>query len=212
MTGSSMTFRSLAVASAVSSLLEPAAGAAPAAPALGEADPPAGVLLATWFRAHVDELWRFVGRLGVPAHSIDDVVQEAFVAANRRRADIGAGQARGFLFAAAVRLSSNYRQRAHVRREVSQGEQIEEAASRQPDAEQLLSDKRRCELLEQALAGLSDAHRTVFVLYELEGFSVPEIAGLLELPLGTVASRLGRARGKFSELATRLQRADREST
>jgi RNA polymerase sigma-70 factor, ECF subfamily len=171
---------------------------------------PANELLASWFHAHVEELWRFVARLGVPAHSIDDIVQEAFVAANRRRADIGAGQARGFLFAAAVRLCSNYRQRAHVRREVSQGEQIEETVSRQPDAEQLLSDKRRCELLEQALAALSDAHRAVFVLYELEGFSVPEIARLLELPLGTVASRLARARGNFSELAVRLQGAGRE--
>lgn len=177
----------------------------------GASQPSESQLLASWFRAHVEELWRFVARLGVPHHSIDDVVQETFVAANRRRADIGAGQARGFLFAAAVRLASNQRQRAHVRREVSQGEQIEENVSHQPDAEQLLTEKRRCELLERALAGLSEAHRAVFVLYELEGFSAPEIAQLLELPLGTVASRLGRARSKFSELAASAQRADRES-
>jgi RNA polymerase sigma-70 factor (ECF subfamily) len=45
----------------------------------------------------------------------------------------------------------------------------------------------------------------VFVLYEVEGFSVPEIAELLELPPGTVASRLGRGRDKFSKAAVRLR-------
>ena len=168
-------------------------------------------LLGEWFRAHASQLWRFVARLGVPAHSIEDVVQEAFVAASRRRDDIGDGQARGFLFAAAIRLSANYRQRAHVRRERSDGEHIEHNAAPEPDAEQLLMEKRMRELLDGELSALSDEHRAVFVLYELEGFSVPEIARLLELPLGTAASRLGRARVKFSELAARLQPgADRE--
>jgi RNA polymerase sigma-70 factor (ECF subfamily) len=65
----------------------------------------------------------------------------------------------------------------------------------------------RCwrKLLDQVLAELSDAHRAPFILYELEGFSVPEIAQLLELPLGTVSSRLSRARAKFSQLAASLQ-------
>jgi RNA polymerase sigma-70 factor (ECF subfamily) len=161
-------------------------------------------LLGEWFRAHAGQLWRFVARLGVPAHSIEDVVQEAFVAASRRRDDIGTGQARGFLFAAAIRLSSNYRQRAHVRRERSDA-RIEHNAAPEPDAEQLLMEKRMRELLDRALSELSDEHRAVFILYELEGFSVPEIARLLELPLGTAASRLGRARTKFSEVAARLQ-------
>jgi RNA polymerase sigma-70 factor (ECF subfamily) len=167
-------------------------------------------VLGEWFRAHAGQLWRFVARLGVPAHSIEDVVQEAFVAASRRLDDIGEGRARGFLFAAAIRLSSNYRQRAHVRRELSAGEQIEYNAAPEPDAEQLLMEKRMRELLDRALSALSDEHRAVFVLYELEGFSVPEIALLLELPLGTAASRLGRARAKFSEVAARLQPGDTE--
>jgi len=74
-----------------------------------------------------------------------------------------------------------------------------------PDAEQLLIEKRARQELESALAGLSDEQRSVFVLYELEGFSVREIAELLALPSGTVASRLGRARAHFSRAVTRLQ-------
>jgi RNA polymerase sigma-70 factor, ECF subfamily len=165
-----------------------------------------GDLPAEWFRDHVQNLWRFVLRLGVPRHAIDDLVQEAFIIATRRQADIGPGQERSFLVATAVRLSSNYRQRAYVRREVSRGDGFEHSASPQPNAEQLLIEKRSRELLDQVLAELSDPHRAVFVLFELEGFSVPEVAELLELPLGTVSSRLWRARAKFSESAALLQR------
>ena len=45
----------------------------------------------------------------------------------------------------------------------------------------------------------------VFVLYELEGFTSPEIAELLGIPLGSVASRLRRAREQFRAAAARLQ-------
>ncbi len=162
-------------------------------------------LPAAWFHEHVERLWRVVARLGVPTHSVDDVVQETFIIASRRRADIGQGQERSFLVATAVRLCSNYRQKAHVRREVSCGDGFEHELSPTPNAEQLLIERRWRELLDQVLAELSDAHRVPFILYELEGFSVPEIAQLLELPLGTVSSRLWRARSRFSQLAASLQ-------
>jgi RNA polymerase sigma-70 factor (ECF subfamily) len=159
-----------------------------------------------WFRLHFDAVYRLVARLGVPRHSVDDVVQEAFIAANRRRADIGDGQERRFLMGIAVRLSANHRQRAWVRREVIHTEALEQSVSPLPDAEQMLIEKELRAELAQALSHLSDTQRAVFVLYELEGFNVPEIAETLGLPVGTVASRLGRARAKFSRVATRLQR------
>jgi RNA polymerase sigma-70 factor (ECF subfamily) len=176
--------------------------------ALQEDEP--GLLSARWFHEHVDALWRLVARLGVPSHSVEDVVQEVFIVASRRQADIGHGHERRFLMATAIRLCSNYRQKAHVRRELSQGDGFEDQASPLPDAEQLLIEKGWRELLERALAQLSETHRTLFVLFELEGFSAPDIAKLLDLPLGTVSSRLWRARAKFSEAAARLQSATQE--
>jgi RNA polymerase sigma-70 factor (ECF subfamily) len=171
----------------------------------GPADPapPGGSLPAEWFHRYFDTLWRLVARLGVAGHHIDDVVQETFIAASRRRADIREGYERRFLISAAVRLASNFRQRAHVRREVSDSERLELEASALPDPEGLLIEKRYRSLLDAALASLSDGHREVFVLYELEGFSTPEIADLLGVPLGTVASRLARARSGFSRAAAR---------
>jgi RNA polymerase sigma-70 factor, ECF subfamily len=159
-----------------------------------------------WFRLHFDVVYRLVARLGVPRHSVDDVVQEAFIAANRRRADICEGQERRFLIGIAVKLSANHRQRAWVRREVIHTEVLEQSVSPLPDAEQMLIEKELRQELAQVLSHLSVAHRAVFVLYELEGFNVPEIAEALGLPVGTVASRLGRARAKFSRMVTRSQR------
>jgi RNA polymerase sigma-70 factor (ECF subfamily) len=180
----------------------PAALREPALPA-----PPAGELLEEWFREHFARLWRLVARLGVARESIDDVVQDAFITASRRHADIRAGCEWSFLVGTAVRLGANYRVRAAARREVIRAELLDDRASALPDAEHLLIEKRLRQELERALATLSEAHRAVFVLYELEGFSVPEIAEMLGLPLGTAASRLGRARATFSKTAARMQRA-----
>ena len=49
----------------------------------------------------------------------------------------------------------------------------------------------------------------VFVLYELEGLTSPEIAELLNIPLGSVASRFRRAREQFRSAAARVERASK---
>lgn len=171
-----------------------------------EALPAAGQLPRRWFDDHFDSLWRLVARLGVPRHSVDDVVQEVFITASRRHADIREGQERRFLIGTAVRVSANYRTRACVRHEVAQGDWLDRASCSAPSAEQLLIEKRAREQLEQALDGLPAQQRSVFVLYELEGFSVAEIAELLDLPTGTAASRLARARARFSQCVARWAR------
>jgi RNA polymerase sigma-70 factor, ECF subfamily len=159
-----------------------------------------------WLHEHAGTLWRIIARLGIPRHHVDDVLQETFITAARRRAEIAEGRERAFLIGTATRLCANHRRRAHVRHEV--GELFDEHASQEPDAECLLMRKRLRQRLDVALASLSDTHRSVFVLYELEGLSVPEIAELSGVPANTVASRLGRARAKFAEAAARLERAD----
>jgi RNA polymerase sigma-70 factor (ECF subfamily) len=60
--------------------------------------------------------------------------------------------------------------------------------------------------IQQALDGLPDAFRIVMVLVEVEGYSYEETAGLLGLPLGTVRSRLSRARGLLQKALWRQGR------
>jgi RNA polymerase sigma-70 factor, ECF subfamily len=190
----------------------PPSWAPPSLHAAGTASPPAqgaaapGQLPRQWFDDHFDGVWRLVARLGVPSHCVDDVVQETFITASRRYADIRAGQERRFLIGTALRISANYRNRASVRHEVAHGDALERAPTGVPSAEQLLIEKREREQLERALEALPAEQRNVFVLYELEGFSTAEIAELLGLPSGTVASRLGRARAHFSRSVARWSR------
>jgi len=73
------------------------------------------------------------------------------------------------------------------------------------DAEGLLEQKRVRELLDQVLSGLSWELRTVFVMFELEGLSSPEIADALGVSRGTIASRLRLAREAFRRGVERFQ-------
>lgn len=161
--------------------------------------------LERWFQDHFDTLWRMTARLGVPRESIDDVVQEAFITAERRASDIAAGSERAFLISTTVRLCANHRRRQRTRVAVAAGLAREQLPDGPADAEQLMAQKQLRLLLDAALDELPPEQRMVLVLHELEGFSAAEIAALLGDPPGTVASRLGRARQKFSRAAARLR-------
>jgi RNA polymerase sigma-70 factor (ECF subfamily) len=157
--------------------------------------------LEAWFRQHFDMLWRLASRLGVPYANVDDVVQETFITAHRRAGAIVPGAERAFLISTLVKLSANQRRwhRGHAQKTSELGEIATDTAN----AEHLLAQKELCQLLDAALDGLPMEQRSVLVLFEVEGFTVPEIAALLTLPVGTVASRLGRARTRFGRALVR---------
>jgi RNA polymerase sigma-70 factor (ECF subfamily) len=69
-----------------------------------------------------------------------------------------------------------------------------------PGPDELSDQKRARELLNRVLEDMTLELRTVFILFELEGLRSPEIAEMVGVPLGTVASRLRRAREAFREL------------
>ena len=63
-----------------------------------------------------------------------------------------------------------------------------------PTPAQATQNKARTDLLQDAIATLPDYQRTMIVLYHTEGLSYEEIAEVMQLPIGTVKSRLNRAR------------------
>jgi len=152
---------------------------------------------------HFPNVWRFLRVLGVPSGSVDDGAQEVFLVAARKLADIRPGAERAFLFGAAVHVARELRRRRGREELVTDpdDESLEPALLSTP--EDSLDRKEEHDLLMTLLDGLTDELRTVFVLYEIEGQSMSEIAALLGVPPGTVASRLRRAREKFE---ARLQR------
>jgi RNA polymerase sigma-70 factor, ECF subfamily len=148
------------------------------------------------FVQHYAGVWRFLRRLGVPADRVDDAAQHAFLVALEALPRILPGCERAFLYATAVRTAHGVRRR--VDREVP-GD-VDLGSSPLPSADELTDQKRARELLDRLLEHLELDARAVFVLFEIEGFTLPEIADLLRIPLGTATSRLRRSREQFQAL------------
>ena len=70
-------------------------------------------------------------------------------------------------------------------------------ADQTPGPEEALLHKERVERLQQALKALPEASRSVLVLREYGGMSYQEIANTLDIPVGTVMSRLNYARNRL---------------
>lgn len=156
-------------------------------------------------RAHYGGVWRTLRRLGVAEGCAEDFAQEAFMVLSRRLADVRHGSERTFLLSAAVRIAANYRRTWHVRHEVADARLLAEERDPRPSAEQLLDRKRLRQALDELLDGWPEDVRVAFVLFELEGLSMSEISRVTETKLGTVASRLRRARELFQAGAKRLR-------
>jgi len=160
--------------------------------------------LSTMFHHHYDFVWRSVRRLGVSPEAVDDATQEVFVVASRKLDAIEAGKEKAFLFGAAVRVASDSR-RARSRRRQAPSEDQPAPVDATPALDELVDQKRARELLDDLVGQLPEDTRPVFVLFELEGMTMAEIASCLDLPPGTVASRLRRARELFAAQVARLE-------
>ena len=73
------------------------------------------------------------------------------------------------------------------------------------DPESVLQKREQAKRVRSAIRQLSDDHREIIVLRDLEGYSYEEIASMLSLDIGTVKSRLNRARGALKNLLSDLQ-------
>jgi RNA polymerase sigma-70 factor (ECF subfamily) len=141
-----------------------------------------------------------------PEHAVDDAAQRVFEIAARKRAQIPAGYERAFLFKTAVLVAAEERRRTRrSMRETADHEALQRAVASSLEPDEALEAERWRARLDDVLNALDPEPRAVFVLFEFEQLSSPEIAELLELPLGTVASRLRRARAQFQAAAQRLR-------
>ncbi len=173
--------------------------AAPGAESLGPA---------AFVEHHADFVWRSLRRLGVPESQADDGAQEVFIVAMRKLGSIERGRERAYLFGVASHVA------AHVRRSFARSREIatEEppvAHDTSPPPDVALDEQRARALLDRVLDAMPEELRAVFVLHEIEGTTMVEIARGLELPPGTVASRLRRARDIFHDTAARLRASTR---
>ena len=154
--------------------------------------------------AHFDFVGRTLRTQGVAEADVDDAAQQVFLVAARKREEILPGRERAFLFQTALRIASRWRRtRARRREEHDSIDRLDPAPG--PDE---LSDQRRArDLLARLLDEMPDDLRSVFALYEIEQLTMSEIAEVLGVPAGTVASRLRRAREQFQGRIRELQQS-----
>jgi glucose/mannose transport system substrate-binding protein len=153
---------------------------------------------------HLGGIARYLGRLGIPSSEVDDVAQEVFVVAASKLAGVPSGSDRPFLYAIASRVANNAR-RADTRRRRAYERYVEFGSDPVPTQEDLSDQLRARALFDSVLRDMTPELRGVFLLCEVEGLAVPEIARRLSLPTGTAASRLRRARETFFERVGRAR-------
>jgi RNA polymerase sigma-70 factor (ECF subfamily) len=159
-----------------------------------------------------DRLYNTVVRLVDNAEDARDVVQEAFLSAYQ---SLGSFKGDSLFFTWLYRISINSaismkrKQRAVLKltsglESGTLAEPADPSEDSQPSrALEMAEDERR---VHQALARLSAEHRTVLVLKDMEGHKYEEMAELLEVPIGTVRSRLHRARLELRDLLLQTEK------
>jgi len=159
---------------------------------------------------HFDSVFRAMKRFGAPASLAEDGAQQVFLIATTKLQAIELASERAFLLGTAFRVAKELRRRAaEVPRIAPEETTLSVKADSSPALDEVVDQKRARLLLDDLLAEMDHDLRAVFVLYEIEDLTVPEIAEALSIAPGTVASRLRRARGLFQEGVARHQAKDR---
>jgi RNA polymerase sigma-70 factor (ECF subfamily) len=150
--------------------------------------------LAGMFNDHHDFIWRLLRRLGLSRQAADDAAQHVFLVAAERILDIQEGRERAFLFGTALRVAR--RVSKNEKRWVLEDD-MDFRNSQAARPEDLADQRRAVDLMGRILENMDHDLKTVFILAELEGQTMPQVSSLLEIPLGTATSRLRRAREAF---------------
>ena len=149
-----------------------------------------------------DRLYNTLVHVAGNAEDARDIVQDAFVQAFLKLDGFQRSSTfYTWLYRIAFNVAATERRR---RRPAASVEHIRETTGMEPiddgdgPTEKLERDER-CRQVRQAIAELSEEHRDILVLREIDGFCYETIADILDLPVGTVRSRLHRARLQLRE-------------
>jgi RNA polymerase sigma-70 factor, ECF subfamily len=159
-------------------------------------------------RDYHDFVWRSLRRMGVPEHGTEDAAQQVFLVLSYKLDAVAPESERSFLFGTVVRVAADARRTLTRRREVHD-DAVEERIDEAPSAEAIVDEKKARAMLDEILSSMAEDLRAVFVLFEIEEMTAAEVAELLAIPVGTVSSRLRRAREHFHAAAGRLKRTTR---
>jgi RNA polymerase sigma-70 factor (ECF subfamily) len=156
------------------------------------------------YREHAPTVMRWTARLAGPDLDVEDIVHEVFLVAQKRRDTFhGASKVSTWLYGITVRVLSDRRRARRWRRWFGLGsrrlpvESADELPGVEPTPLERLEGAQAARIVYEILDRLGEAHRTVLVLFELEGLSGREIAEVTGTTEANVWIRLHRARKQF---------------
>ncbi len=149
---------------------------------------------------HLDAAYNLARWLTQDQHAAEDVVQEAYCRAARYFGSFRGGDGRAWLLGVVRRASFDYLARQRAQAAVVFNQDLHDRADESSNPELLAIRKGEQASVRRALEELPPSLREVIVLRELEGLSYQEIAAVVEVPIGTVMSRLSRGRQQLQRL------------
>jgi len=169
------------------------------------------------FTTHLDAAYDYAHWLTRDARNAEDVVQEAYLRAFKFLDSFNGESARAWLLAIVRNTYYTWHQKNRAdamsvefdeETMLAGGAEASDLESAYGSIDQLLEQKDARRLINEALEQLPDEFREVIVLRELEELPYKDIAAIANIPIGTVMSRLSRAR---KLLLRHLQRSQQES-
>lgn len=140
-------------------------------------------------------------------HDAEDVVQEAYLRAYQFFDSFHGGDGRAWLLRIVRNTCYSWLEKNRSREPALPFDENRHSAERKgagPEAPLIANEER--EMLRRALEELPPEFRETIVLRELEGLSYKEIAAVIGVPIGTIMSRLARARERLQECLTKMKR------
>jgi RNA polymerase sigma factor (sigma-70 family) len=161
---------------------------------------------------HRDRLWAVALRTTGDPEDAADAVQDGLLSAFRRADSFrGDAQVSTWLHRIVVNACLDRMRRQRVRPTdplPDDGDRLRESAAQPVAEDPAVAGERRTDVL-KALAQLSNDQRTAIVLVDMEGYSIDEVAQIMDCPPGTVKSRCARGRARLLPLLAQYRTAER---
>ena len=159
---------------------------------------------------HLRAAYNFARWLVRNDHDAEDIVQESFLKAFAAADEFRGRDPRVWLFTIVRNTTINLLRRRRSERIAGRPEEMQEPVDTAADPESAMIAGSRRTRIRAAIAALPDDFREALILREFEGLSYKEIASVLNAPIGTVMSRLSRARTLLLEQLASERRAGDE--
>ena len=163
------------------------------------------------YREYFSFVWSSVVRLGVSPAAVDDVVQEVFIVIHARLHTLEQPESlRSWIYGIVRRTVSHHHRARRVRAEFGATLKAQLDAPSPPTPFDLTEKNDKVKLFWSLVEELEEPKRELLLMVEIDELTIPEVAGILQIPLNTAYSRLRAARQAFEEaLARRTPRSER---